>query len=122
MVSSYQSPGRTRYPVEYVNRTVEARSGDIAETASPIPAETVRLAVIVPAYRPQESLLQLIGALSEKPIPAIVVVDDGSGPEYREIFRRAGQFPKVRLVRHAVNLGKGAARSGHRGCRRPAPS
>ncbi|HUE20083.1 MAG TPA: glycosyltransferase [Bryobacteraceae bacterium] len=92
-----------------MNRTVEARSGDIAETASPIPAETVRLAVIVPAYRPQESLLQLIGALSEKPIPAIVVVDDGSGPEYREIFRRAGQFPKVRLVRHAVNLGKGAA-------------
>jgi glycosyltransferase involved in cell wall biosynthesis len=74
-----------------------------------MPAETVRYAVIIPAYRPEESLLQLIGALSGKPIPAIVVVDDGSGPEYREIFRRAEEFGKVRLVRHAVNLGKGAA-------------
>jgi len=74
-----------------------------------MPAETVRYAVIIPAYRPEESLLQLIGALSEKPIPAIVLVDDGSGPDYREIFRRAEEFGKVRLVRHAVNLGKGAA-------------
>ena len=74
-----------------------------------MPAETVRLAVIVPAYRPEESLLELIGALSEKSIPAIVLVDDGSGPDYREVFRRAEQVPKVRLVRHAVNLGKGAA-------------
>lgn len=74
-----------------------------------MPAEPVRYAVIIPAYRPEESLLRLIGALSEKPISAIVLVDDGSGPDYREIFRRAGTFEKVRLVRHAVNLGKGAA-------------
>ena len=74
-----------------------------------MPAETVRYAVIIPAYRPEESLLQLIGALSETPIPAIVLVDDGSGPAYREVFRRAAEFEKVRLVRHAVNLGKGAA-------------
>jgi glycosyltransferase involved in cell wall biosynthesis len=72
-------------------------------------AETVRFAVIVPAYRPAQSLLQLIRALSEKPVPAIVLVDDGSGPAYSEIFRRAAEFRKVRLVRHAVNLGKGAA-------------
>lgn len=72
-------------------------------------AGTVRLAVIIPAYRPQEALLDLIAALSEKSIPAIVVVDDGSGEDYREIFRRAAECPKVRLVRHAVNLGKGAA-------------
>jgi glycosyltransferase involved in cell wall biosynthesis len=72
-------------------------------------ADTVRFAVIVPAYRPEESLLNLIDALSEKSISAIVLVDDGSGPAYREIFRRAAEFEKVRLVRHAVNLGKGAA-------------
>jgi len=72
-------------------------------------AEAVRYAVIIPAYRPDESLLQLIGALCEKPIPVIVLVDDGSGSDYREIFRRAEEFEKVRLVRHAVNLGKGAA-------------
>ena len=69
----------------------------------------VRFAVVIPAYRPERSLLQLIGALAEKPIPAIILVDDGSGPEYAEIFRRAAECGKVRLVRHAVNLGKGAA-------------
>ncbi|HXM43779.1 MAG TPA: glycosyltransferase [Bryobacteraceae bacterium] len=74
-----------------------------------MPAETVRIAVIVPAYRPGESLLQLIGALAEKSIAAIVLVDDGGGPDYREIFRRAGRYPMVSLLRHAVNLGKGAA-------------
>src|ERR1039458_8864966 len=109
VLSSYQSRGKTRYPVEYVNSTDEAQAEDIAKTESPMQAETVRLAVIVPAYRPEESLLQLIGALSEKSIPAIVLVDDGSGPDYRETFRRAEEFPKVRLVRHAINLGKGAA-------------
>jgi glycosyltransferase involved in cell wall biosynthesis len=71
--------------------------------------DAVRFAAIIPAYRPDERLLQLLADLSGKSIPAMVVVDDGSGPAYREIFRRAEEFPKVRLVRHAVNLGKGAA-------------
>ena len=92
-----------------MQHTDEAPFEDIAETASPIDADTVRLAVVIPAYRPEESLLQLIGTLSEKPLPAIVLVDDGSGPHYSDIFRRAEEYPKVRLVRHAVNLGKGAA-------------
>ena len=73
------------------------------------PTETVRFAVVIPAYCPEQALLELIAALSEKSIAAIVVVDDGSGPDYREIFRRAEEFPKVRLLRHAVNVGKGAA-------------
>ena len=72
-------------------------------------AGTVRFAVVIPAYQPDAALLELIAALSEKTIPAIVVVDDGSGHRYREIFGRAAAFPKVRLLRHAVNLGKGAA-------------
>jgi glycosyltransferase involved in cell wall biosynthesis len=38
-----------------------------------------------------------------------VLVDDGSGPEFRETFEQASQFPGVQLLRHAVNLGKGAA-------------
>jgi glycosyltransferase involved in cell wall biosynthesis len=84
--------------VEYVNHTESLTH-----------AEAIRFALIIPAYRPSEILLRLIGALSEKPIPVIVLVDDGSGPDYREIFCRAAQFEKVRVVRHAVNLGKGAA-------------
>ena len=72
-------------------------------------AAATRLAVIIPAYRPTHALLKLLDALSQKNLPAIVLVDDGSGPEYRDIFKHAAEFPTVHLLRHAVNLGKGAA-------------
>jgi len=91
-----------------VKRTDELQAEDLARPAA-MRADTVHLAVIIPAYRPEQTLLELIAALAEKSIPAIVLVDDGSGPDYREIFCRAQEFEKVRLVRHAVNLGKGAA-------------
>ena len=71
--------------------------------------QTPRFAVLIPAYRPSESLPDLVRALAEKAIPAIVIVDDGSGPEYQDVFSRAAAFPNVHLVRHATNLGKGAA-------------
>jgi glycosyltransferase involved in cell wall biosynthesis len=51
----------------------------------------------------------VVRALAAKAVPAIVIVDDGSGPEYRDVFARAAAFPNVHLVRHATNLGKGAA-------------
>ena len=51
----------------------------------------------------------MVRALAEKDVPAIVIVDDGSGPEFRDVFARAAAFPNVHLLRHATNLGKGAA-------------
>jgi glycosyltransferase involved in cell wall biosynthesis len=39
----------------------------------------------------------------------IVVVDDGSGPAYRELFDRASRIPLTVVLTNAVNLGKGAA-------------
>ena len=38
-----------------------------------------------------------------------MVVDDGSGPEFSGIFERGRRIPGVQVLRHAVNLGKGAA-------------
>ncbi|HTX34283.1 MAG TPA: glycosyltransferase [Bryobacteraceae bacterium] len=70
---------------------------------------SVRLAVIIPAYCPSAGLVELVRTLSARPFAAIVVVDDGSGAPYREIFAQVAAFPKVHLLRHAVNLGKGAA-------------
>ncbi|MBC7928510.1 MAG: bifunctional glycosyltransferase family 2/GtrA family protein [Bryobacteraceae bacterium] len=43
------------------------------------------------------------------PISSAMVVDDGSGPDCEAIFDAVRQIPKVVLVRHVVNLGKGAA-------------
>ena len=101
--------GQTRYPVGYVNRAGEPQYDEIADIASPSARKPSVSPLSFRPIVPTESLLQLIAALAEKPIPAIVLVDDGSGPDYREIFSRAAEFAKVRLVAHAVNLGKGAA-------------
>ncbi len=67
------------------------------------------MTVVIPAYRPSAGLVDLVRTLSEQFAPAIVIVDDGSGAEFRDVFARAAEFPKVRLLRHAVNLGKGSA-------------
>ena len=73
------------------------------------PENAHRFAVVIPAYRPSVALVDLVRTLTERAIPAIVIVDDGSGPEFQHVFSRAAAFPNVQVVRHAVNLGKGAA-------------
>jgi glycosyltransferase involved in cell wall biosynthesis len=69
----------------------------------------MRVAVLIPAFRPAAALLEVVGSLSQSGVEAILVVDDGSGPEFAPIFEKVAQFPKVYVLRHAVNLGKGAA-------------
>lgn len=64
--------------------------------------------VLIPAYRPSEALVDVVAALAQGGNIDIIVVDDGSGPEYREYFRRI-TLPRVHVLRHAINLGKGAA-------------
>jgi putative flippase GtrA len=68
-----------------------------------------RLAVVIPAYRPSAGLIDLVQQLTAKAIAPILIVDDGGGPDFREIFERVAAFPNVTVLRHAVNLGKGAA-------------
>jgi glycosyltransferase involved in cell wall biosynthesis len=65
--------------------------------------------ILIPAYEPDAQLLELIGAVrAAAPSLNLVVVDDGSGPAYGQIFdgaRRAG----VHVIAHPVNRGKGSA-------------
>ncbi len=65
--------------------------------------------VIIPAYEPDEKLITLLEALSRIRIGRVVVVDDGSGEAYGELFARAAAVPGCAVLRHAVNLGKGRA-------------
>src|SRR5664279_437401 len=65
--------------------------------------------VLIPSYKPGVALEALVDALLNRGVEAIVLVDDGSGPEFDGVFRSAARFDRVHLVRHAVNLGKGAA-------------
>src|SRR3954452_13966070 len=66
-------------------------------------------AVLIPAYRPSTALIDLVRDLSGRGSPAILVVDNGSGPDLRRIFEQAALLPNVQVLRHSVNRGKGAA-------------
>ncbi len=67
------------------------------------------VAVLIPAYKPNVALVDVVRALIGSGITAIVVVDDGSGAGFSPLFSAVAALPGVQLVRHAVNLGKGAA-------------
>lgn len=65
------------------------------------------VAVIVPSRRPGPELLPLVEALQPYGFGALIVVDDGSGPAYASLFAAIADQPGTRILRHAVNLGKG---------------
>ena len=69
--------------------------------------------LLIPAYKPSASLPELIRSVREYDssgiIAAVLVVDDGSGPEFGPVFRAAKTEAGAIVISHAVNLGKGAA-------------
>jgi glycosyltransferase involved in cell wall biosynthesis len=66
--------------------------------------------VLIPAFKPDRKLLTVVEELSSQPeIAGVIVVDDGSGPGFRELFQQVSALPNVQLLIHSVNLGKGAA-------------
>ncbi len=65
--------------------------------------------MLIPAWKPDVALCDLVTALVEAGFPAIIVVDDGSGPQYRDVFETIGGCEEVFVIRHATNLGKGRA-------------
>lgn len=65
--------------------------------------------IVIPVYKPEDVLLTLIQKLSLY-FTKIVIVDDGSGPEYENLFRKLEtDQSQITLLRHHVNLGKGRA-------------
>ncbi len=55
---------------------------------------TGRTVLIIPAYEPDERLVQLMGELAGHGVERIILIDDGSGDAYRDIFERAVQVYK----------------------------
>jgi glycosyltransferase involved in cell wall biosynthesis len=64
---------------------------------------------LFPSYQPTVLFCELLEELRKMHPSPIVVVDDGSGPAYRELFDRASRIPLTVVLTNAVNLGKGAA-------------
>lgn len=68
--------------------------------------------VIIPAYEPDNRLIFLLNSLIENKIGPIVIVDDGSGPEYSDIFEQVREIIECNngtILVHDVNKGKGRA-------------
>ena len=64
--------------------------------------------IVIPSVHPDENLPMLVRALFDRGVSRIVVVDDGSGPAYHEVFGACREMGAEVLV-HEENLGKGAA-------------
>lgn len=72
--------------------------------------EALQVPVLIPAYEPPENLLATLAGLRELGFRKVVVVNDGSSAKANAIFERIRvEHPEVEVLRHAVNLGKGAA-------------
>lgn len=65
--------------------------------------------ILIPAYEPDGHLLRLIGSVAAAdPRLTIVVVDDGSGPDYRQVFDGAARLGCT-VIGYPDNRGKGHA-------------
>lgn len=62
--------------------------------------------ILIPSYQPDETLYYLSKGLKEAGFN-IVIVDDGSGPSFDNVFKSAEEFADV--LRYETNRGKGYA-------------
>ena len=65
------------------------------------------VSIVIPAYRPDQMLVELVDQLQSHGFEHIVVIDDGGGSEFESIF--SALQGKAQLLVHPQNRGKGAA-------------
>lgn len=80
-------------------------SADPQQALSPLD----RMALLIPAWKPTQTLPQLIADLESRGFGTILIVDDGSPEACRAIFAEAAVSTRVQVLRHELNLGKGRA-------------
>ena len=68
--------------------------------------DLMSVCVLIPAYKPEPVLIEQLKRLSSLGYD-ILVVDDGGGEDYKDIFTKAEEYAVV--VHHNKNRGKGAA-------------
>jgi dolichyl-phosphate beta-D-mannosyltransferase len=70
-----------------------------------------KVLILIPALNPPRQLIDYVKSLLENGLNDILLVDDGSKEEFKEIFDTIEKFPEanIKVFRHAKNLGKGRA-------------
>ena len=70
----------------------------------------MKVSAIVPSLRPDTKLEGVVRDLAHAGFSRVILVDDGSGPEYADVFARAAALcPGSVVLRHEINRGKGCA-------------
>ena len=64
------------------------------------------IVIIIPSYKPEREIMMGFIEKVKNNFKNIVVVDDGSGKEYRDFFENL-QSKGVVVLRHHINMGKG---------------
>lgn len=67
----------------------------------------IKCVILIPAYKPEPILIQIVKELKSRGFENVVCVDDGSGMQYRQLFLKLQNDIGVTVLRHATNLGKG---------------
>ena len=68
------------------------------------------IVIVIPSLNPDEKFNSTVDGMINAGFKYVVMVDDGSGEEYKEPFQKAlREHPECRLVVHEVNKGKGRA-------------
>lgn len=68
-----------------------------------------KVSVIIPAYEPDQKLIETLGGLMAAGFDDIIVVDDGSSLSCQPVFEQIKEFTSCTLLRYPENRGKGAA-------------
>lgn len=68
-----------------------------------------KIAVVIPAYRPKDNLLDYASRLIEHNIAQVIVVNDGNEVKYDALFQQLSQIEHCKVLHHDYNQGKGAA-------------
>lgn len=65
--------------------------------------------IVIPVLNPGNDFFDYVKSLSGEDFKSIIIINDGSSEEKQPIFDQCEQTENVRLLQHAVNLGKGRA-------------
>lgn len=65
--------------------------------------------VVIPSLHPDPDFPGFVAGLAGAGFAEVLVIDDGSGPDYAHHFATIAAISGVRLLTHEVNRGKGAA-------------
>lgn len=63
---------------------------------------------IIPAYEPPSTFYEYAKKLTQT-VDRLIVVNDGSGPDYNTIFAEIGELPQTTVLSYGENHGKGYA-------------